>query len=157
TEGFEDVLEIGRQARPKLYDLLFEKPEVLVPADRRIGARERVAADGSSITALTTSEIRRLTRTLRRLRPDAIAICFLFFFSNPQHESALAKALRKAGWLVSVSHKILPEFREFERTSTTVINAYLTPVMNSYLRETERRASSAWRSANAQAAVSVRV
>src|SRR5262249_50698250 len=85
------------------------------------------------------------------------AICFLFSFRNPQHESALAKALRKAGWLVSVSHKILPEFREFERTSTTVINAYLTPVMNSYLRETERRASSAWRSANAQAAVSVRV
>lgn len=157
TEGFEGVLEIGRQARPKLYDLLFQKPEVIVPADRRIGAKERVAADGSTITALTAGEIRRLTRILRRLRPDAVAICFLFSFRNPMHESTLAKVLRRAGYLVSVSHEILPEFREFERTSTTAINAYLAPVMSSYLRETESRASSVWRSAQAHAAVSVRV
>jgi N-methylhydantoinase A len=157
TEGFEDVLEIGRQARPKLYDLLFQKPQVLVPADRRIGAKERVAADGGMITALTAGEIRRLARILQRLRPDAVAICFLFSFRNRKHESALAKALRSVGWLVSVSHEILPEFREFERTSTTVINAYLAPVMNSYLRATESIAGSQWRSANAKAAVSVRV
>ena len=157
TEGFEDVLEIGRQARPKLYDLLFQKPEALVPADRRIGVRERVAADGSTVSELTPREIRRLTKMLPRLRPDAVAICFLFSFRNPSHESALANVLRRSGWLVSVSHEILPEFREFERTSTTVINAYLAPVMSSYLRETETHAGSAWRSANAQAAVSVRV
>jgi len=157
TEGFEDVLEIGRQARPKLYDLLFQKAEVLVPADRRIGAKERLAADGSTIASLTSREIHRLTKLLRRTRPDAVAICFLFSFRNPKHESVLAKALRRAGFLVSVSHEILPEFREFERTSTTVINAYLAPVMSSYLRETESRAASAWRSAGAKTTVSVRV
>jgi len=157
TAGFEDVLEIGRQARPKLYDLLFQKPEVLVPADGRIGAKERVAADGSTLTALTTREIHRVAKMLGRLRPEAVAICFLFSFRNPGPESALAKALRRAGYLVSVSHEILPEFREFERTSTTVINAYLAPVMSSYLRETESRAASAWRRDNWKAAVSVRV
>src|SRR5262249_28080601 len=157
TEGFEDVLEIGRQARPKLYDLLFQKPDVLVPSERRIGAKERVAADGSTISSLTLPEIRRLTKILRRRRPDAVAICFLFSFRNPKHESALAKALRKAGWLVSVSHETLPEFREFDRASTTVINAYLAPVMSSYLREMESRATSARRSAKDGAAVSVRV
>jgi N-methylhydantoinase A len=157
TKGFEDVLEIGRQARPKLYDLLFQKPEVLVPAGRRIGAAERVAADGGTVTALTSREIRRVEKMLGRLRPQAVAICFLFSFRNPGHESALAKALRRAGYLVSVSHEILPEFREFERTSTTVINAYLAPVMSSYLRETESRAASAWRGANRKAAVRVRV
>jgi N-methylhydantoinase A len=157
TKGFEDVLEIGRQARPKLYDLLFQKPEVLVPAGRRIGAAERVAADGSTVTAFTSREIRRVEKMLGRLRPQAVAICFLFSFRNPSHESALAKALRRAGYLVSVSHEILPEFREFERTSTTVINAYLAPVMSSYLRETESRAASAWRGASRTTAVSVRV
>jgi N-methylhydantoinase A len=157
TEGFEDVLEIGRQARPKLYDLLFQKPDILVPSERRIGAKERVAADGSTIRPLTPKEIRRLSKILRRTRPDAVAICFLFSFRNPKHEHALAKALRRAGWLISVSHEILPEFREFERTSTTVINAYLAPVMSSYLREMESRATSAWRSAKAGAAVSVGV
>src|SRR5215467_11758738 len=157
TEGFEDVLEIGRQARPKLYDLLFQKPEVLVPRERRIGAKERVRTDGSAIASLSRGEIDRLRKILRRLRPDSVAICFLFSFRNPRHESIFAKALRQAGWLVSVSHEILPEFREFERTSTTVINAYLAPVMNSYLQETERRAASLWRSSDAQAEVRVSV
>src|SRR5262249_1779389 len=157
TERFEDVLEIGRQARAKLYDLLFQNPEGLVPVDRRIGAKERVAADGSTVTPLTPGEVRRLTRTLRLMRPDAVAICFLFSFRNPKHESLLARSLRRAGWLVSVSHEILPECREFERTSTTVINAYLAPVMSSYLREAESRAGSVWHSANRKAAVSVRV
>ncbi|HET8965763.1 MAG TPA: hydantoinase/oxoprolinase family protein [Candidatus Acidoferrum sp.] len=142
TTGFEDVLEIGRQARPKLYDLFFQKPEVLVPGRRRVGARERVAADGSIITALTPAEIRRLLHKVRQARPDAVAVCFLFSFRNSRHEAALAKVLRRAGCLVSVSHEILPEFREFERTSTTVINAYLAPVMTSYIRETELRARS---------------
>src|SRR5262249_52448503 len=119
TAGFEDVLEIGRQARPKLYDLLFEKPAVLVPSARRIGAAERIASDGRVLKRLTSAEIRSLLSRARRARPDAVAICFLFSFRNSAHEAALGKALRRAGYLVSISHEILPEFREFERTSTT--------------------------------------
>ncbi|HEY1421805.1 MAG TPA: hydantoinase/oxoprolinase family protein, partial [Candidatus Acidoferrum sp.] len=144
TAGFEDVLEIGRQARPKLYDLQFQKPQALVPSELRIGARERLAADGSVLIKLTDAEIRTLVRKVRRLRPDAIAICFLFSFRNGRHETALAKSLRREGFLVSVSREILPEFREFERTSTTVINAYLAPVMSAYLRETQSQAARAW-------------
>jgi N-methylhydantoinase A len=144
TAGFEDVLEIGRQARPKLYDLQFQKRQVLVPRELRIGARERLAADGSVLTKLTPTEIRALVQKVRRLRPDAIAICFLFSFRNGRHEAALAKSLRREGLLVSVSHEILPEFREFERTSTTVINAYLAPVMSSYLRDTQSQVARAW-------------
>jgi N-methylhydantoinase A/acetone carboxylase, beta subunit len=157
TAGFEDVLEIGRQARPKLYDLLFQKPEVLVPGKCRVGARERVAADGSITTALTPSEIRRLLHKVKQARPDAVAVCFLFSFRNPRHEAALAKVLRRAGCLVSVSHEILPEFREFERTSTTVINAYLAPVMTSYIRETELRARSVWMPERTRPKINVRV
>src|SRR5438874_2146947 len=140
TAGFEDVLEIGRQARPKLYDLQFQKPPVLVARNLRIGARERLAADGSVVTALSASEIGLLMRRVRRAQPEAVAICFLFSFRNPAHEAKLARALRRAGMLVSVSHEIFPEFREFERTSTTVINAYLAPVMSAYLTATEARA-----------------
>jgi N-methylhydantoinase A len=145
TAGFEDVLEIGRQARPKLYDLQFQKPPVLVPRELRIGARERLAADGSIVTKLTVSEIRALVQRVRRAQPDSVAVCFLFSFRNSAHEAKLARALRLTGALVSVSHEILPEFREFERTSTTVINAYLAPVMSVYLRETEVQASKAGR------------
>jgi N-methylhydantoinase A len=144
TAGFEDVLEIGRQARPKLYDLQFQKPQALVPNELRLGARERLAADGSVLTKFTYAEIRTLVRKARRLRPDAVAICFLFSFRNRRHEAALARTLRREGFLVSVSHEILPEFREFERTSTTVINAYLAPVMSRYLRETQSQAAKAW-------------
>jgi len=145
TSGFEDVLEIGRQARPRLYDLLFENPAVLVPGERRLGAAERIAADGRTLKRLTSAEIRSLLSRARRVRPEAVAVCFLFSFRNSSHEAALGKALRRAGYLVSVSHEILPEFREFERTATTVINAYLAPVMTAHLSEAETRAGRAWR------------
>jgi N-methylhydantoinase A len=145
TAGFEDVLEIGRQARPKLYDFFVVKPEPLVPAARRIGAKERLAADGAEVTPLTARELRRVLRRVQRTRADAVAVCFLFSFRNPRHEKQVARTLRAAGYLVSASHEILPEFREFERTSTTVINAYLAPVMSRYLGETRRRAQEMWR------------
>src|SRR6266478_6536944 len=160
TEGFEDVLEIGRQARAKLYDLQFQKAPPLVPRERAIGVRERLAADGSVLKELTGAEIRSLLRKVRRARPDAIAICFLFCFRNPKHEALLAKALRREAFLVSVSHEILPEFREFERTSTTVINAYLAPVMSAYLRDTQAQARAVWNTAwnrKSKNAVQVRV
>src|SRR6267154_1747551 len=110
----------------------------------RNGQRERLAADGSVLKELTPAEIHSLLGKVRRARPDAVAICFLFCFRNPKHEALLATALRSEGFLVSVSHEILPEFREFERTSTTVINAYLSSVMSSYLSEMQAQANKAW-------------
>jgi N-methylhydantoinase A len=148
TAGFEDVLEIGRQARPKLYDFFVEKPEPLVPARARVGAKERLAWDGAVVEPLTEREIRRVLRAVRRERPDAVAVCFLFCFRNSSHEGRVAKALRRAGYLVSVSHEILPEFREYERTSTTVINAYLAPVMSRYLRGTQDKVRAVWSAEN---------
>src|ERR1700692_2163447 len=141
TAGFEDVLEIGRQARAKLYDLFLQKAEPLAPSSRRFGAKERLAADGSVVQVLTTAEIRRLLRQIKKVHPDSVAVCLLFSFRNPLHEKCTAAKLRSAGYSVSVSHEILPEFREYERTSTTVINAYLVPVMSSYLRDTIARIS----------------
>ena len=147
TAGFEDVLEIGRQARAKLYDLQFQKAPPLVPRERRFGARERIAASGSVLRKLSPADIGSLVQKVRRARPDAVAICLLFSFRNPKHEALVAKALRNEGFLVSVSHEILPEFREFERTSTTVINAYLAPAMSSYLSATQEHANQAWNGA----------
>jgi N-methylhydantoinase A len=145
TAGFEDVLEIGRQARPNLYDFFVQKPKPLVPAQARIGAKERLSWDGSVVEPLTAAEIRRILRVVRRQRPHAVAVCFLFCFRNSSHEKKLAAALRRAGYLVSVSHEILPEFREYERTSTTMINAYLSPVMSRYLAATQQRVREVWR------------
>jgi N-methylhydantoinase A len=139
TAGFEDVLEIGRQARPELYNLMVQRAEPLAPASRRFGVRERLSANGSIVQALTAIEISRIARLVSRAGANVIAICFLFSFRNSLHEKRLARKLRAAGFAVSVSHEVLPEFREYERTSTTVINAYLTPVMSGYLRETTHR------------------
>src|SRR6202140_2206091 len=141
TTGFEDVFEIGRQARASLYDLFLQKAEPLAPSSRRFGAKERLAADGSVVQVLTPAEIRRLLRQIKKIRPDSVALCLLFSFRNPLHEKRIASTLRSSGYAVSVSHEILPEFREYERPSTTVINAYLVPVMSSYLRDTTVRVS----------------
>jgi N-methylhydantoinase A len=137
TAGFDDVLEIGRQARSNLYDLFVKKTEPL--SSLRFGVNERIAADGSVIQALNQKEIARLLRAIKKAKPDSIALCFLFSFRNPRHEKQIAAALRSANYSVSVSHEILPEHREYERTSTTVINAYLVPVMSGYLRDTTLR------------------
>lgn len=140
TAGFEDVLEIGRQARPRLYDLFVERPDPLVPRERRIGMRERVGADGKVVIKPSAAEISRVVKRIRASRAESVAVCFLFSFLRPEHERMLARRLRAEGYTVSVSHEILPEFREFERTSTTVVNAYLAPVMSAYLEEIERDA-----------------
>jgi N-methylhydantoinase A len=139
TSGFEDMLEIGRQARAKLYDLFLQKTEPLAPSSRRLGAKERLASDGSIVQPLSTAEISHVLRQIKKVNPDSVALCLLFSFRNPLHEKRIAANLRSAGYAVSVSHEILPEFREYERTSTTVINAYLVPVMSSYLRDTTVR------------------
>src|SRR5579862_9737392 len=149
TAGFEDVLEIGRQARPQLYNLHFEKPEPLVPQSRRLGLRERMDANGRVLQAPSRAEISKIVRKVVRRGADSVSICLLFSFVNPSHEKSLARALAGTGLPVSVSHEILPEYREFERTSTTVVNAYLVPVMSGYLSEIESIAEARSRSAPA--------
>lgn len=133
TAGFEDVIEIGRQARSKLYDLFFERIPPLVAAEMRFGVSERTASDGKILQAATN--LKDLAARVRQTEPDAIAISLLFSFANPENERAVAQAMRLLNLPLSVSHAILPEFREYERTSTVVVNAYLQPVMQNYLKK----------------------
>ncbi len=143
TAGFEDVLEIGRQARPQLYNLLFEKVQPLIPRARRLGLRERLDANGRVLHAPSRADLARIVREVAQSGAESVAVCLLFSFVNPAHEKMLARALASAGLPVSVSHEILPEYREFERTSTTAVNAYLVPVMSGYLSEIEKIAAAA--------------
>jgi len=139
TAGFEDAIEIGRQARPKLYDFFFDRIEPLVPRDLRFGVNERTASDGAILTSFTAQELDSLASQIAAAKPESIAISLLFSFANPQNELKVAQALQPLAVPLSVSHQILPEFREYERTSTVVINAYLEPVMQSYLKNLEAR------------------
>jgi N-methylhydantoinase A len=140
TACFDDAIEIGRQARPKLYDFFFDRVEPLVPADRRFGVDERTGSDGEILQAPSTQELQSLVDKLRRKDLEAVAVSLLFCFTNPQTEKAVATALQTLGVPLSVSHQILPEFREYERTSTVVVNAYLQPVIQRYLENLELRA-----------------
>src|SRR6185437_593080 len=133
TQGFEDTIAIGRQNRPKLYDLFFTKEPPLAPQELRFGVAERVACDGTVLTAVEAGELARLQEAVRAARPEAIAVSLLFSFANPSNERAVGAVLREIGVPVSVSHEILPEFREYERGSTVLINAYLAPKMHKYL------------------------
>ncbi len=143
TAGFEDVIEIGRQARPELYNLNAVKPEPLVPDRLRFGVKERVAASGEVLIVLTRSEIERLIKSMRRSKCDAIAVSLLFSFVDPTHEKQIEKGLMKLGLPLSISHRILPEYREYERTSTVTVNAYLQPLMGRYLNDLESKVSGA--------------
>lgn len=135
TRGFRDLLEIGRQTRPHMYDLQKDFPPPLVPRERRFELTERVAADGSVLHAIAADELDAVVDAVRRAEVDACAICFLFAFLNPAHEIAVAEALSAAmpGLRISLSSAVQPEFREYERFSTTALNAYLQPVMDSYV------------------------
>jgi N-methylhydantoinase A len=133
TAGFEDTIAIGRQARPRLYDLFFTKEPPLAPEELRFGVSERVASDGSILRAVNETELRALVDAVRAQSPASIALSLLFSFANPANERAAAAALRELHVPVSVSHEILPEFREYERGSTVLINAYLAPKMQAYL------------------------
>ena len=139
TAGFEDVIEIGRQARPKLYDFFFDRVEPLVPAERRFGARERTGSDGEILQSPSSADLAGLVQNVRRAKPESIAISLLFSFANLKNEKKIAAALEALSVPLSISHQILPEFREYERTSTVVVNAYLQPVMQQYLQKLERR------------------
>jgi N-methylhydantoinase A len=133
THGFEDVLVIGRQARPELYDLNAIKPPPLVDDELRLGIKERVVASGEVIQPLDEQELRKLVRKLKRSQVEAIAISLLFSFLHPEHEERIAAALAELDVPLSISSRIHPEYREYERTSTVVINAYLQPLMGRYL------------------------
>jgi N-methylhydantoinase A len=138
TAGFEDLIEIGRQNRPSLYDLNVQREPPLVPRTLRWGVSERTVAGGDILKRPSAAELRRLRNTLQDSGLDSIALCLLFSFANPSNERAVQRALRGLKIPISVSHEILPEFREYERLSTVVINAYLAPLMGAYLARLER-------------------
>lgn len=133
TAGFEDVLEIGRQARPELYNLNVVRPPVIVPEELRFGLRERVTSTGEVLISPTEADLRELLERLRSSRPEAVAVCLLFSFLDPRHEKLVSDKLRELEIPLSLSSEILPEYREFERTSTVAINAYLQPLISRYL------------------------
>jgi len=139
TAGFEDVIEIGRQARPKLYDFFFDRIEPLVPGGLRFGVNERTAYDGEILREPAVAELRALAEDIRRANPAAVAVALLFSFANPANEKRVARVLKEFRIPMSISHEILPEFREYERTSTVVVNAYLQPIMQVYLHNLEKR------------------
>lgn len=127
TKGFEDLLEIGRQDRGSLYDLNWERPKPLIPRSRRIGVRERVDARGKVLVPLDRA-------ALRRIRAGQVAVCFLHSYANPKHEREAGKILKGA----SLSSEVLPEYREYERLSTTVLNAYVAPAVERYIGKLSR-------------------
>ena len=133
TSGFEDVIEIGRQARPELYNLNAVKPPALVPSELRFGIKERIVATGHVLEPLSEAELGRLVKRIRRAKCESIAISLLFSFVYPEHEKRIADALSPLDLPISVSHQILPEYREYERTSTVAVNAFLQPLMGKYL------------------------
>jgi N-methylhydantoinase A len=139
TAGFEDTLEIGRQNRPKLYDLTFERVPPLVERGMRFGIPERVEPSGNIAQKPSREDLRILARDVHTSGAESIAISTLFSFANPENERAIGRVLEELGLPLSLSHNILPEFREYERASTVAVNAYLQPVMQSYLQQLELR------------------
>jgi N-methylhydantoinase A len=141
TDGFRDLLEIGRQKRPDLYDLQTDKPPVLVARDLRLQVPERIGHDGTVETALDEAAVRDAARTLKAAGVAAVAVCFLYSFVRPEHEAVARRILAEElpEVFITASHAIAPEFREFERLSTAVVNAYLGPVMQGYIRRLAER------------------
>ncbi len=144
TEGFRDVIEIGRQARADLYDLSRHNPPPLVPRGLRVTVRERMGPDGV-VEPLDPADLERAVNELRALEVESVAVCLLFGYLHPAHEEAVAAAVRAAlpGVEVVASHEVLPEMREYERTSATVATAYLRPRLRGYLGRLVERAEGA--------------
>jgi N-methylhydantoinase A len=144
TDGFRDLLEIGRQKRPDLYDIFADKPLTLVARDLRLEVVERVRHDGTVEVSLDEEGVRAAARKLRVAGVSAVAISFLYSFLRPEHERRAKEIVREEypEAFICTSHEIAPEFREFERLSTAVVNAYLGPVMKRYIDRLEPRLSS---------------
>ncbi|MGH2949232.1 MAG: hydantoinase/oxoprolinase family protein, partial [Solirubrobacteraceae bacterium] len=137
TRGFRDLLEIARQKRPDLYDLQADKPRPLVPRDLRLEVRERLLPDGTVREKIRLEDVREaLDRLAARADVEAIAVCFLYSFLDPAHERLAAEEIRarRPGAWVALSSEVSPEFREYERLSTTVVNACLGPAISCYVR-----------------------
>ncbi len=139
TRGFRDLLEIGRQVRPKMYDLKADYPPPLANREHRFEITERIGADGEVITPLDESEIDALVEQLREIGAQACSVCLLFAYANAEHEQRIGEILRERlpDVAVSLSSEVQPEFREFERFSTTLLNTYLQPVLNAYMSHLE--------------------
>jgi N-methylhydantoinase A len=138
TNGFRDVLQIGRQNRPHLYDFFADPPPPLVPDEWRLEVTERVNHKGEIQIPLDISELDTLIPFLKDDQIQSVAVSLLFSFLSPQHEQNISAKLQKNGFFTSISSDILPVFREYERTSTTVINAYVSPILDTYVEELER-------------------
>jgi len=136
SAGFADVIEIGRQNRPHLYALHQQRPPALVPAKLRFEAVERLDVDGNALTPLDEAALAETARQMAAAQPESVAVVFLFSYRNPAHEERAAAILRRhlPDATFSLSSRILPEYREYERTATTVINAYVQPLAERYLR-----------------------
>lgn len=141
TAGFKDVLQIGRQNRPSLYDWNADPPPPLVPSHLRLEVAERLDSAGNILQPLDLASLEDAISHLRQHKPESVAVCLLFSFLNPEHEQLCAQHLRQEGYFVSVSSEILPEYREYERTSTTVVNAYVSPVLSRYLNNLQKAAA----------------
>ena len=141
TEGFRDVLEMGTESRFDQYDLGLIKPEPLVPRQLRFTISERLAADGRVLLPVNLSTIKQIAEELKRNEIESIAICFLHSFTNPEHEECVADALREhiPDIYISLSSQVAPEIREYERFSTTVANAYIQPLIDSYLKRLQEQ------------------
>jgi N-methylhydantoinase A len=138
TRGFRDVLQIGRQTRPALYDLFADPPPPLIPSELRFEVDERVDHTSAILHPLEPAHAMALIPVLKAHNISSVAVCLLFSFLRPEHEQMIASELRSAGFLVSLSSEILPEYREYERTSTTAVNAYVSPVLDKYLSHLEK-------------------
>jgi N-methylhydantoinase A len=138
TAGFEDTIAIGRQARQHLYDWMATPKPCLVPPELRFGVNERVSAVGEILISPSGEELAELCRKIQASRAESVAISLLFSFANPENERRVAEAIGKdrghAALPISISHQILPEFREYERASTVVVNAYLAPKAGGYVQ-----------------------
>ena len=136
TRGFRDVLELRRVRAPQMYDLFFDKPEPIVERHLRLEVKERIAADGDVLAPLDFADLEAVKDVLEREQVESIAVCTLHSYAYPRHEHAIGEFLQDAfpDLPVSLSTEILPERREYERTATTVLNAYVRPVMQRYLR-----------------------
>ncbi len=139
TEGFEDILFIGRQTRRKLYSLRGEQRIPLLPRRLCFGLEERTSASGNVEKRVSLSCIRDILEKIKKLKPEAVAVSLINSYANSANEKIVSRELKKEKLLISVSSDILPEYREYERTATTAVNAYLMPVISRYLTKLEKK------------------
>jgi N-methylhydantoinase A/oxoprolinase/acetone carboxylase beta subunit len=141
TAGFEDLLEIGRQTRRELYNIMVEERLPLIERRLCFGVRERTLADGRVEKPADLGQVEGIIRRLKKEGVESVAVCFLHSYANPANEEKVCNKLREMGFLFSASHRVLREYREYERASTTAINAYVAPIMERYLGSLEKALS----------------